>query len=161
TITTTNTYDDYGDWTWRLTNTSTRGGESGLARSTTFTYEEKTGNKLTEEFHLSGVDTPNPITTFYYDDYGNVTDFYDANTTAKANPGIDLNEDPTILPTMHTEYDDATATYPVLLTNGLGHNTYVVADQFNNFDFDYKLTDTADEIWNVIWPALRNNNGKK
>lgn len=23
------------------------------------------------------------------------------------------------------------------------------------FDFNYKLTDTADEIWNVIWPALR------
>jgi len=23
------------------------------------------------------------------------------------------------------------------------------------FDFEYKLTDRADEIWNVIWPALR------
>ncbi|PHS77920.1 MAG: TetR family transcriptional regulator [Robiginitomaculum sp.] len=23
------------------------------------------------------------------------------------------------------------------------------------FDFNYKLTDTADEIWNTIWPALR------
>ena len=24
------------------------------------------------------------------------------------------------------------------------------------FDFNYKLTDMADEIWNVVWPALRN-----
>ncbi len=25
------------------------------------------------------------------------------------------------------------------------------------FDFNYKLTDRADEIWEVIWPALRKN----
>jgi len=27
--------------------------------------------------------------------------------------------------------------------------------RWSMFDFNYKLTGTADEIWNVIWPALR------
>jgi len=68
-VTTTNQYQNYGDWVWRLTQRTVTGSMSGIVRETYYGYETGTGNKLWEEQWLEG--GTNPRVQYAYDAYGN------------------------------------------------------------------------------------------
>jgi YD repeat-containing protein len=102
-VTTAYEYHNYGDWIWRRTRQRLVNAAGETLRETRFGYESGTGNLLSKEFVL---DTgPNPVVQMRYDDYGNLKEFYDANANS-----------PTV-----TEYDVSTRSYPVKITNALGH----------------------------------------
>jgi hypothetical protein len=74
--TTTNTWVDKGNWTWRLQSQSISGSWSGLVRETDYTYFSN-GNLETETYwHSEG---PDPVTSYTYDDYGNLKTSTDPN----------------------------------------------------------------------------------
>lgn len=115
-ITTTNTYQNYGDWIWRTTRQSVSGSASGKVRESISAYENGTGSLLSEEQWLAT--GTNPRVTYTYDSYGNVRTMTNAMgyvTTA--------------------DYDSVMNAFPVRVTspdtNGINH---VV--QF--LDYDYR-----------------------
>ena len=97
-VTTTNEYQNYGNWLWRMTQQTVAGGQSGEVRKAYFGYQSGTGNMLWKEQWLQG--GTNPRVTMGYDTYGNLISEADPN----GNP-------PTTI-----EYDTATKTYPVRKT---------------------------------------------
>ncbi|WP_425248196.1 FG-GAP-like repeat-containing protein [Desulfospira joergensenii] len=105
-LTTTLTYENFGDWVWRKTSETLAGSTSGLVRQTGFDYESGTGNLLGRSYSLDGVN--DPYISFAYDTYGNLT----ASTDARGNTTI-------------TTYDTETRTYPVFIeypvTGGVSH----------------------------------------
>jgi len=128
-ITTTNQYQNYGDWLWRLTQTTLEGSNSGKVRETYFDYEAGTGNMLYKESWLDG--GANPRINMTYDNFGNQLTVTDAlgNVTS-------------------TVYDAATHTYPIRMTYP---STGGVAHIVENEEWDYrfgKVKITKDENGN-------------
>jgi len=101
-VTTTYSYRNYGAWLWRPTRETITGSVSGKVRETSMEYAVGTGNVLSKRFWLDG--GTDPQATYEYDGYGNPTRVRDA----KDNLTV-------------TEYDPATHTYPIKITNPLGH----------------------------------------
>ena len=97
-----NQYANYGTWLWRKTYEAVSGEGSGVAREKEFGYDAANGNLLYEDSYLNGA--PHARSSYTYDAYGNRIHEYDAN----GNP-----------PTQY-EYD-ATATYPIKISNPEGH----------------------------------------
>jgi len=101
-VTTKHEYQNYGDWLWREKKTTLENELGEFVRKTRHVYENGTGNLMSTEFVL---DTgPNPTVHFTYDTYGNKKTFTDANNNLTT-----------------WDYDDTTHTYPVKVTNALGH----------------------------------------
>ncbi|MEW6221466.1 MAG: FG-GAP-like repeat-containing protein, partial [Thermodesulfobacteriota bacterium] len=112
-ITRISKHANYGNWVWRvteevLTTDPLRDPATASAwlRKTTHAYETGTGNKRFDELWLEG--GTNPKVEYRYTEpryeYGNVTRVIDA----RGNPTT-------------TDFDAATHTYPVKVTNALGH----------------------------------------
>jgi len=81
TVTTTNQYQNYGGWIWKLIRQTLNGSTSGNVRETYYGYQSGTGNMLFKEHWLDS--GSNPRIDMTYDGYGNVETVTDArgNTT--------------------------------------------------------------------------------
>ncbi len=88
---------------------------STIIRETIYDYEQSTGNLLQKDFVYDISSGASASITYSYDDYGNRTHV----TDAESNP-------PTV-----TEYDSQTHTFPAIVTNPLGHETF--------FEYDYRF----------------------
>jgi RHS repeat-associated protein len=105
-VTTELEWQNFDTWIWRQTKETVTGADTGKVRETLFEYQTGTGNLTAREGWLATGTNPREI--YLYDAYGNRTHVTDArgNTTV-------------------TEYDAATATYPVRVTlpatNGVTH----------------------------------------
>lgn len=130
-ITTTNQFDNYGDWIWRKTRETIEGSTSGKVRETESGHESLTGNLLFEEFWLNT--GANPRVTMTYDEYGNPV----TQTDARGN-------------TTTTEYDTLVQTFPVKVTQpetaGVAHITE------NEYDFRYGVVKRSKDE-NDNWTA--------
>ncbi len=116
-ITVTSHYEDFSTSTdgqvWRKTEEIVSGGQTGTARHTACDYQQGTGNllqaeQICEDGSNSDCDGRRFIDKYAYDNYGNRAYEWDANTPRSASP------------TVSYAYD-ATATYPQVITNALGH----------------------------------------
>ncbi|MCP3942905.1 MAG: hypothetical protein GY710_15655 [Desulfobacteraceae bacterium] len=105
-VTTANTYENFGSWVFRTTSTNLSGSTSGQSRYMEYDYETDTGNLLSTTLRLDGVN--DPITSAIYDGFGNPVTQIDAlgNLTT-------------------TDYDSDTYTFAVRIThpetNGVAH----------------------------------------
>jgi RHS repeat-associated protein len=105
-------YANYGTETdplWRKTMEKVEGAQSGVVRQSWYRYTDDDRANL-EEKELWNDQGDNPIINYAYDDYGNVEKQWDA----RSNPSTDS-------PNVIYEYDPETHTYPVKVTDALGH----------------------------------------
>ena len=129
-VTTSYTYQNFGDWLWRVTQETVTGKSSGKVRQTSFGYDRGSGNMLWEEhMNSKGKD---PRLQYEYDGFGNQTRATDArgNSTATTYDAI-------------ARQFPQTVTYPA--TDGVSHAA-------SNLSFDYrfgKVTARQDENGNV------------
>jgi len=82
TVTTTNQYQNYGSWIWKLIQKTFEGSTTGKVRETAYDYDNGTGNLMWKEPWLLDGSHPTRV-TYTYDSYGNLETVTDArgNTT--------------------------------------------------------------------------------
>jgi YD repeat-containing protein len=120
-VTSSYEYKQYGGWVWRKTKQTVTGSISGIVRESYYDHDGNGNLRFEEHWSNNPNDPKNPVTEREYYANGNLWKVHDP----KGN-----------LPTVY-EYDAAMQTYPVKITNPLGH----IAE----YQYDYRFGKVSAE----------------